>query len=207
LRGRAHEALADLEARLLDQPEVGRGIRERPRCDGPVEAAGDVVEQRQDARDVAGAAELGSVPATGAQEPVDVGQQRDVVRQGHPVQHGTAHHDVEGSTAGQQRTELLHPPLDEALVGSGQAASLVEERRLRLQPDRQPLGHPPGHGGREVTRPAPEVEDVVTGPQRQRVEEGVVVHPVMSGVGRVERAVPRRQGVPLTRRAGHRVLI
>jgi hypothetical protein len=124
---------------------------------------------------------------------MDVVQEPDVVGQGNPVQHRPAHHDVEGGAAGHERTELLYSALEEALVREGLAASFVQEGRLRLQPDHQPLGHAPGHRRREVARPTPEVEDVIAGTQGQRLEKRLVMHAVVSCVGRVERAVPRWQ--------------
>jgi len=125
-----------------------------------------------------------------------------VVRQGHPLEDGPGHHDVEGAGQREERAKLLDRTLDEALVGRGAAPSLVQQARLRVDADDLTVGDEGGDDGREVARPAPQVEHDVRRPHRQRVQVELVVHAVVARVGRVPGAVPRRQPARRTQGAG-----
>jgi hypothetical protein len=73
-----------------------------------------------------------------------------MVRQGDPLEDGTGHHDLEGLGHREQPTELLHRPLDEALVRRGPQPGLRQQAGLGVEADDLPVGDERSDDRREV---------------------------------------------------------
>ena len=84
-----------------------------------------------------------------------------MVRLGHPMERGTAHHHVEGSVVGHERREVLHRTRHKRLVGAGPDACLVDHRGLGVEPEDMALAHEVGDRASEVARATAEVEHTV----------------------------------------------
>jgi hypothetical protein len=153
----------------------------------------DLTDERDDVGDVPGAAALDPQPATWAQEPEGGAQDRRPVGGGHPLEDGAGEDGVERSVLGQRAVEVLGTRLDEALVRRGGSAGDLEQGGLRVDADDLAVGHEGRHGRREVPGATADVEHPVGGPHREARQEGGIVGPVVTGVGGVELAVPRRQ--------------
>ena len=183
-----------VEAGLLHHLQVGAAVGEGPRAGRAAQAARHVVEQAKDHRDVARRPELGPVPASRPQEPAGLGQHARMVGGAGPTaaRRGSSRRRA-GRSSGNSCPSSCTEPSTKRWLGRATRRASARSDGCGSSPITAAVRDAAGHDGREVPGAAPQVEHGVVRPDRQRVEEAVVVDPVVAGVGGVERAVPRRQ--------------